>query len=228
MSFGPTATSIMQAYGLPCAYNGEKLVSSKQPREVAPVAVEANSEGVLQLDGLATRGMLMLGGPETSCRNTTITTAAAATVTLTADQLVDGVLIVGNGEATMVVTLPAVTAVNSFLNSRLVTQAAAVDAAIAVAQSSPRSIFKLTVITNQRVDFTVSATAQPGHAASGYQALNLPATATDMSVTTSIALGATRTSVITAVGSTPRVAVDVYFFQTTGTSADPEWMFLGN
>ena len=44
MSFDPTATSIMQPYGLPCALSTEKQVMAKTARKAAPIAIEATSE----------------------------------------------------------------------------------------------------------------------------------------------------------------------------------------
>lgn len=219
----------MQAYGQPCAFSTEQEVRAKTPRRVAPVAVEANSEGVIQLDGLATKGMFMSGGPQSYERTVTITGPAVTSITLTPPQLVDGVLILSDGAAAtpFVVTLPNVLAVNAFVNSNLVSNASAVAVA---AGTAPRTMFKLTVITNQRVDFLVNSTQPAGHAlgASGFQTLNLPANGTDLSISTLALPPVARTGIITQSASTPRVAVDVYFIQTAGTGTDPEWLILGN
>lgn len=229
MSLGPTATSVMQAYGLPCAFSTEQEVRSKTARRAAPVAVEVNSEGVLQLEGLSTRGMFMSGGPQTYERNVTLVDAATTAVTLTPAQLVDGILIIANGDGGAVtVTLPNVLAVNAFLNSNLVSGAAAL--AVNVGSNAPRTVFKLTVITNIAVGFIVNATQPAGHAvgASGFSTLNVAATGADLTITSLALPPVTRTGIITAVASTPRVAVDVYFIQTAGTGTDPEWLIVSN
>jgi hypothetical protein len=220
----------MAPYGLPSAYSTEKEVLGKTPRRVAPVAVEVNAEGVVQLDGLATRGMSMFGGPNTYQRQVTIVPPGINAVTLAANQLVDGILVVGDGGALTTVTLPSVLAVNAFVNSNLVSGAAALAFPVATA-TAPRTTFKLTVITNQRIDFLMPAlTPVPGHAvgASGYQGLNLDVQPADMTVTTVIAPANPRTNVITIANSTPRQAIDVYFIQTAGTGSDPEWIILCN
>jgi hypothetical protein len=176
--------------------------------------------------------MFMFGGPNTYQRQVTILPNGTNAITLTPAQLVDGILVITDAGALTTVTLPSVLALNAFVNSNLVSGAAALVVPAASATAS-RTTFKLTVITNQRVDFTMPAlTPVPGHApgASGYAFLDLPAQATgDIAIVATIAPGGTILDVITtSATTTPRVAVDVYFIQTAGTGTDPEWMFLSN
>lgn len=230
MSLGPTSSSIMQPYGLPCALSTEKEVRSKTARKAAPAALEVNTEGVIQLDGIATRGMFMSCGPQTYQRQVTITGVGDTGITLEPRQLVDGILIVGNGETSFAAQLPTVLAVNAYLNSNLVSSAPAATISAATT-SAPLTVFKLTVITNSRFDFNMpTLNPVPGHAAgvSGYQRLNFPPNGTDLSIVGSIPAGGTLPIVIQAVSGTPRIAVDVYFFQTAGSGTDPEWLILSN
>lgn len=218
----------MQAYGLPCSFSTEQEVRAKTARKAAPVAVEVNSEGVIQLDGIATRGMLMTGGPSVANRTVTFARSDAAIATsLTPAQLVDGILILANGALPMLVNLPSVTALNAFVNTNLVTQAPALVAT--TNDVAVRTTFKLTVITNARVDFAPPVAQPPGHTAprSGYSRLAVPANPGDLTIT-SIDSGAFTQDVISLSVNVPRMAVDVYFIQITGTSADPEWLIMTN
>lgn len=231
MSLGPTATSVMQAYGQPCAFSTEQEVRAKTARRVAPTALEVNSEGVIQLDGVATRGLFMPGGPIAPERTVTITANDQVNVTLGPEQLIDGVLICENGSGATTVTLPSVTSINAFLNSNLISSAPAITVGPGVVNAPrPRTMFKLTVFTNAQVDFVVPGVAAPGHALTGYQRLANPLNNGDMSLTTP-ALGATLGSVLVlqpAAAAMPRLVQDIYFIQTLGAGTDPEWLIMTN
>lgn len=232
MSLGPQPTSAMASYGLPSAFSTEQEIRSKTSRRAAPVAVEVNSEGVIQLDGIATRGFFMSGGPQTYERQVTITPNNSSAITLTANQLVDGVLLVTDGAAAapFSVTLPNVLDVNAYVNSNLVSNGAAITIPVANT-TSPRTMFRFTIYTNQQINFVFNATQPAGHAvgSSGFQTFNLVANgAGDATISTTFAPGGNRSGIVSQSNSLPRVAVDVYFIQTAGTGTDPEWLILSN
>lgn len=225
MSFGPTATSVIQPYGQPCAYATETAVAAKQPRKSAPVALEINGEGVIQhADGLATRGMMMLGGPQTNLRQFTFIDNAGGGggITLTPAQLVDGVLVIADGNGpNFTATLPSVTALNQFLNSRLITSEAAPN--LAVTSSSPRTMFSFRVITTIPFNFSTPAGVPPGHTTSGYNVLvktiGADATITNVPPTNLINIYAAA-----SIATLPRANYEILFVQTAGPSSDPEWL----
>lgn len=214
----------MQPYGLPCAFSTEKEVRSKTPRRAASVAVEVNSEGVTQLDGLATRGMTMFCGPNTNERQMTVVSANSTPV-LTAPQLVDGILFVStNTDAVAAdIVLPSVTSVNAFLNSNLISEASG---NLAVAASAPRTSFKCTLICQHVVNFVTPATTPAGHVAlqSGYSSLTIPALGAGNITVTPLGLSAS-----VQVGSpAARRVYEIYFVQTLGSNPDPEWVIIPN
>jgi hypothetical protein len=229
MSFGPTLTSAFQAYGLPDAFSTEQQIAAKTVREAAPIAVEANAQGVLQLDGISTRGMAMLGGPVTCTKQVRVvaSTNGTTTTTLTPQEIVDGLLILMDGENTQTIAMPQVIALNQYMNQRLITAEPLI--AAATSNSAPRTCFHLRIITNRAVNFFFQNVAQPGHAGSGYSVLITPAIGADLSITTQ-AINTTHNNVLIApsVGTTdaavPRYTQDILFVQTAGTGTDPEWL----
>lgn len=225
MSFDPTATSIMQPYGLPCALSTEKQVMAKTSRKAAPIGIEANSEGVIQLDGVATRGMLMSGGPVVECRNVTIVPTATSVVTITAAQLVNGVIIFNEGVAATDITLPSVADLNKFLNTNLVTSAPQITNAGTF--NDPRTIFRVTVISNNPTRFiTPNIANPPGHTSSGYWSTSqavAPGDRSYLALAPNAAAGAVGAGCAALAGSW-----DVFFIQTLGTGTDPEWVIIGS
>lgn len=225
MSLEPTATPIMQPYGLPCVLSTEKQVMAKTPRKAAPIAIEANSESVIQLDGLATRGMLMSGGPIVECRNVTLIDAATNAVTVTPAQLVNGIFIFCQGAAPPVLTinLPSVADLNRFLNTNLVTEGAQLS--VATASNTPRTCFRVTVIGNTSIQMgTPNIANPPGHNSSGYWAWQQNVAPADATIT---AIPANNNQIVTSSGVAGNKApVDIFFIQTTGVSSDPEWLIL--
>lgn len=224
MSLGPTATSVIQPYGQPCAFSTEQQVLAKTPRKVAPVALEVNSEGVIQNDGLSTRGILMMGGPSTELRNVWTPPVPSHADPITADQLVNGIIIIPNATGPYQITLPTVTALNSFVNSRLVTAANAID--MVNANTAPRTCFRLTIFASVTVTIrTAGPGVPPGHAQSGFW-ISTQAVAPAARAITQLAPGASNTVIgpaLAAIGA----AIDVYFIQVPGTGTDPEWMMIG-
>lgn len=223
MSFDPTATPIMQPYGLPCVLSTEKQVMAKTARKAAPIALEANSEGVIQLDGLATRGMFMSGGPMIECRNVTFLSSASPGVVATPAQLVNGMIFFceGNTPPALLVDLPSVADLNKFLNVNLVTEG--VQIISAQTNSSPRTVFRLTVGANTAITIrTPNIPNPPGHSSSGYWIWEQAAAPADATIT---AMAANTTKTIMSAGVAGNKApVDIFFIQTTGTSSDPEWL----
>ncbi len=227
MSLGPTATSSMQAYGLPCAFSTEQEVRSKTARKAAPVAVEVNSEGVLQLDGLATRGMFMSGGPQTYLRNVTTVPVDGIGVVLTPAQLVDGVLLCENGTAGTAVVLPTVTALNAFLNSNLVSAAALLVTGVGQTNTpAPRTMFRLTVFTNSSIDLTFPGAAAGHGGTNGYQRYTNAANPTDAAIT--VPANSSTATVFAVNTSVPRLPIEIWFIQTAGSGTDPEWLVMTN
>lgn len=211
----------MQPYGLPCAFSTEQEVRSKTARKAAPVAVEVNSEGVVQLDGISTRGMLMLGGPETYCRQVTSLSDSTTTIDLSPQQLVDGfVLCLNNAQVTL--NLPNVNALNAYLNTNLVSGANAIVAN--ATNSAPRTCFRLSVCAEANVRVGSIAAQPAGHALgfSGYQYASFPLIAADAAIVP-LALATSIPAIPLNAASKP--VVDIYFIQVANaTSSDPEWL----
>lgn len=138
-------------------------VSALSARESGSEAVEINSEGVIQQNGLSTRGMLMLGGPEVNTRNVTIITDAA--FTLTPEQMVDGIFLIVNTALTTL-TLPNPAALAQFISQRQLTVTIQPPAVLLPSLwENYFSQFKLTIVANCPVNIVAPAAYTSGSSA---------------------------------------------------------------
>lgn len=164
----------------------------------------------------------MFGGPCTNLRQFTVADTTSSSIVLSPAQLVDGVLVIADGAAPFTFVLPTVTALNAFLNSRLITSEPATN--LAVTQSAPRTMFSFRIICNVAVNVTAPAPAPPGHATSGYNTLVKAISPAD-AVIGNIAAGATfQLFAAATIATLPRAPYEILFVQTAGPSSDPEWL----
>ena len=219
MSLGPTATSVIQPYGLPSCLATEQQVAAKTARKTAPVALEVNGEGVIQADGLSTRGMTMFGGPLSITPNVTLVQADnVATVALSAAQFVDGVCLVFQGSAVTTIQFPNLADVAQFMNSRLVTTESAIAVAGTSTTNSPRSSFRFRVFSNAVINVSIQA-------ANTYFWMNWPAVGADATIA-ALPVGPTQINFAAIANG---YWLDFHFFQNGQTAAGtPVWAFVLN
>lgn len=202
---------------------GATHIQSKFSRGHPAQPVLVNAQGMCQ-GPFSTSGMTFIGGPIFQTAGYRLIDTASNTATLTAADIVDGIIVVAQGAA-CTLTLPTVTELNNFIERSFVSAGTAL--AVATAYAGPRTRFTLRIFCNGAITFGSQNIAQPGHAGSGYSFQIIPAAASNVSIAT-LAVNATRAGIIPAVpaGAT-RAAIDLIFVQTAGTGADPEWLIVG-
>ncbi len=224
MSLAPTSSSIMQPYGQPCALSTERQVMAKSARKAAPTALEVNSEGVIQLDGVSTRGMLMSGGPVVECRNLVVVPVNTTLYTATAAEFVNGTFLFCESTGPVTLVLPSVAELNKFVNSNLATTSPSFD--VNVGASNVRTMFRVTVICNSQLATRTNAAAQPGYNQSGFYMSSYGGV--DFSVSGAVAPGGNTAMINAALIGSMRCAYDLWFIQfTTGPAGLPEWLCIG-